>query len=369
MKVFFIVPYPTEGASNRFRVEQYLPYLEGKGVKFKVRPFITSEFYRILYKKGHNLKKTILFILSLFNRLIDIFRLLSYDIIFIHRESSPFGPPVFEWIVSKIRKSIIYDFDDAIFLKNVSPSNKFLSVFKNPGKVEKIIKMSDHIIVSNKYLLDYTKKLNSRVSIIPTPIDTEKFICNECINPTKNKNKIVVGWIGSITTAGYLKTLYPIFSRLSKKYNYTLKIVGAGVLIDLSGVNIESKEWELESEYDDYRSLDIGVYPLPDDEWAKGKAGFKTICYMAVGVPCVASPIGMNKEIIQDGVNGFLSNSEDEWLEKLSLLIENPELRKKIGLAGRKTVEKKYSVNVNAPRYLEVLRSVYEVYQSGLRGS
>jgi len=124
-------------------------------------------------------------------------------------------------------------------------------------------------------------------------------------------------------------------------------------------VNVENKEWRLENEYEDYKSLDIGVYPLPNDEWAKGKAGFKAIYYMAAGVPCVASPVGMNKEIIQDGVNGFLANSEEEWLEKISLLIENPELRKKIGLAGRKTVEERYSVKVNAPRFLKVLQFVY----------
>lgn len=359
MKIFFIVPYPTEGPSNRFRVEQYFPYLEKQGIEFKVRPFISSGFYKILYKKGYNLKKTIFFTISLFNRFIDLVRLLPYDVIFIHRESCSFGLPVFEWIISKMKKHIIYDFDDAIFLKNISPSNKFLSLFKYPGKVKKIIKMSDHIIVSNKYLENYAKKFNPKVSVIPTPIDTEKFLFDGSKNLTVNKNKIVIGWIGSSTTATYLRALYSACSRLSEKYDYTFKIVGAGVEIDLPGVDVENKEWRLEGEYEDYKSLDIGVYPLLDDEWAKGKAGFKAICYMAAGVPCVASPVGVNKEIIEDGVNGFLANTEEEWIEKLSFLIENPVLCEKVGLAGRKTVEERYSVKVNAPRYLEVLQSVY----------
>ena len=360
MKVFFIVPYPTEGASNRFRVEQYFPYLEKQGIEFRIRPFIPSDFYKILYKKGYKVKKAIFFIVSLFNRLIDLFRMPPYDIIFIHRECSPLGPPVFEWIISKMKKPIIYDFDDAIFLKNVSFPSRFLSLFKYPSKVGKIIKMSNYIIVSNKYLQNYSKKFNSRVSVIPTPIDTEKFIFGGSGNVAVDRNNMVVGWIGSATTAGYLKTLYPVFSKLAKKYSYRLKVVGVGTEIDIPGVDVENKEWRLESEYEDYRSLDIGVYPLPDDEWAKGKAGFKAIYYMAAGIPCVASPVGMNKEIIEDGVNGFLANSEEEWIEKLSLLIENPELRERIGLAGRKTVEERYSVEVNAPKYLEVLRSVYE---------
>jgi len=130
VKIFFIVPYPTEGPSNRFRVEQYLPYLEKQGIEFRIRPFISSNFYKILYKKGYNLKKATFFILSLFNRFIDLFRILPYDIIFIHRECCSIGPPVFEWIISKMKKSVIYDFDDAIFLKNVSSSNKFLSLLK-----------------------------------------------------------------------------------------------------------------------------------------------------------------------------------------------------------------------------------------------
>jgi len=353
MKILFIVPYSTEGASNRFRVEQYLPYLDREGIKYDVRPFVSSQFYKILYSKGQGVKKIAYFIQAFLRRMIDVIASIRYDIIFIHREACPFGPPFFEWLIYSLGKPIIFDFDDAIFLQNYNLANKFYRFLKFPSKTKEIIKMSSGVTVPNIFLKEYACKFNRYVYIIPTPIDTDKFKRSDRLF-----DKPAIGWIGSFTTAPYLKVIFNIMQRLSRKYDFTLKIFGAGEAIDMPGVRVENYDWYLDKEVEYFQSIDIGIYPLADTLWAQGKAGFKAIQYMSVGVPVVASSIGMNKEIIQDGVSGFLVSSDQEWFDRISQLIEDPSLRQKMGLAGRRVVEEKYSVKINAPKYLEILKRV-----------
>ena len=284
---------------------------------------------------------------------MDIFRLYNYDLIFIHRESCPFGPPIFEWLIYKLKKPIIFDFDDAVFLPNFNPVNSFYRFLKSQTKTKKIVRMSKKIIVSNGFLEEYARRFNSRVYVIPTPIDTEKFrpLCE------KKRKDLIIGWIGSPTTFSYLSIIFEPIQKLSRKYEFIFKIIGAGTPVFIPGVKIENYEWNLKKEVENFQSIDIGVYPLPDTEWVKGKAAFKAIQYMAVGVPVVASPVGMTNEIIQDDVNGFFAKSNEEWVEKISRLIESLDLRKKIGFAGRRTVEEKFSVKENARKYLKILRS------------
>jgi len=274
----------------------------------------------------------------------------SYDLVFIHREACPFGPPIFEWLIYKFNKPTIYDFDDAIFLQNYNLANRFYRFLKFPSKTKEIIKMASRVIVPNMFLREYAYKFNEHVYIIPTPIDTDRFKMAE-----KSSNKLVIGWVGSFTTAPYLKIVFNAMQQLSKKYDFVLKIFGAGEIISISGVKIENHDWHLKEEVEYFQSIDIGIYPLIDTLWARGKAGFKAIQYMAIGVPVVASSIGMVKDFIEDGVNGCLVKTEEEWVEKISKLIEDPNLRRKIGLAGRKTVEEKYSLKLNAFKFLEVI--------------
>lgn len=354
MKILFIVPYSTEGASNRFRVEQYLSYLDKEGIKYDIRPFVSSRFYKMLYSRKKRVKKMIYFIQAFFNRIVDVIRLRRYDLVFIHREACPFGPPIFEWLMYKFKKSIIYDFDDAIFLQNYNLANRFYRFLKFPSKTKKIIKMASGVIVPNIFLKEYACKFNKHVYIIPTPIDTDRFKMAE-----KYSDKLAIGWVGSFTTAPYLKVIFNAMQQLSKKYDFILKVFGAGALINIPGVKIENHDWHLKEEVEYFQSIDIGIYPLIDNLWARGKAGFKAIQYMAVGVPVVASSVGMVKDFIKDGVNGFLVNSDEEWVKKLSDLMEDEALRKKIGLEGRKTVEEKFSMQVNAPKYLEIINKVY----------
>ena len=356
MRVLFIVPYSTEGASNRYRIEQYLDYLTRHGVTYEIRPFAFPAFYRILYRRKKHLLKVFYFLLSFCCRFRDVWDARSFDLVFIHREACPIGPPLFEWLFFKMGKPIIYDFDDAIFLQSFSYANRLVRFFKFPRKTKWIVQWSDHVIVCNRYLYNYARRFNPHVTIISTAIDTDRYRPRS----KAQSRPLTVGWIGSHITAPYLEALYPVFTQLSQRHDFILKIVGAGEEVHLPGVRVENKEWRLEEDVSDFQSLDIGVYPLPDDEWSLGKSAFKLIQYMTVGVPSVVSPIGMNTEIVKEGENAFFAQSHSEWVEKLTMLLEDVSLREKMGLKGRQIVEERFSVRANAGRLLEVLERVYK---------
>ena len=357
MKVLFIVPYPTEGPSNRYRVEQYLPYLAARGISYSVRPFISTDFFKILYKGGNQIRKSLYFLSAVVKRLVDLINVSKYDVVFVHIESLPIGPAVLEWLFSKLGKPIIYDFEDAVYLKNFKSTNKFMIFLRYPDKFYQILNLSSRVIVCNKYMRDFTRRYNDNIAVIPTSIDTEKFKLKDF---GSNNKKPIIGWIGSHTTSYHLKPLINVFTRLAKKYDFSLKIIGGREDFAIPGVNVINEKWSLEKDVENFQNLDIGIYPLPDEERAVAKTPFKTIQYMSVGVAPVVSRVGGNTEIIQDGMNGFLASDEEEWFQRLSVLIENPNLRKSLGFAGRKTVEERYSLKVNAPKFLEILKHTYD---------
>lgn len=355
MNVLFWVPYPSDGPSNRYRIEQYLPYLEESGIGYSLRPFWSPAAFKALYKSGHNLLKFHFFILGTIRRILDLFTLFLYDVIFIHREAYPLGGAFFESIVVFLGKPMIFDFDDAIFLSFISKSNSFIERFKDFSKIKYIIGKSRYVIAGNSYLYDFASKYNPSTFLIPTAINTAQYSPDEQRLSSMDKREIVIGWIGSVTTLDFLANLRNVFKVLTERYqNLKIKVVGGKFLSD-TNINIISKEWAFDEEKDDLKGFDIGIMPMPDNEWSKGKCGFKAILYMSMAIPCVSSSVGVAKEIIIDGENGFLADTEDEWIKKLSRLIEDAELRKKMGLSGRRLVEEKFSICANAPKFLELI--------------
>lgn len=356
MKILFWVPYPKEGASNRYRVEQFLPTLENAGIEYDLHPFWNSAAFRILYKDGRYLRKFYFFVIGTFFRLVDILNIFNYDFVFIHREAFPIGCVFLEGILSKLKKPFIFDFDDAIFISSSSIPNSFIEKLKNPQKINKIIKLCECVIAGNGYLADFALRYNSNVSIIPTSIDTDKYYPMH----SRRDDRVTIGWIGSITTLHFLKLLNNVFLGLSRRFpQLKLMIIGGNFSLD-GFSDITCIPWSMENEISEMKSFDIGIMPMPDNEWTRGKCGFKAILYMSMAIPCVCSAVGVNKEIIISGENGFLAETEDEWMSKLSLLIEDCQLRKRIGLAGRAIVEERYSVKVNAPKFLEIIQMVYQ---------
>ena len=354
-KVLFWVPYPAEGASNRYRVGQYLPYLKKAGIDFALHPFWSCRAYRILYRPGLFLHKLFYFILGTFSRIKDVLIIKKYDIVFIHRESYPVGGAFFEKILSLLNKQFMFDFDDAIFLPAISQSNAFIEGFKRPEKIAGIVRMSSHVIAGNNYLADFAGRHNPAVSVIPTVLDTDTYYPLA----KKQNGRVVIGWIGSATTLSFLDMMRGVFDALLRKYsNITIKIVGGEFFMN-EFKHVISKPWSMEEELADLRSFTIGIMPMPDNYWTMGKCGFKAISYMSMGIPSVCSAVGVNKEIISDGLNGFLASDAAEWINKLSLLISDSGLREAMGIAARRTIEDKYSLKVGVPRFLEIVKKVY----------
>ena len=282
-----------------------------------------------------------------------LFTVSSYDFVFIHREAAPIGPPVFEWIMAKVfQKRIIYDFDDAIWLTDKKNESWIEKGIRWRGKVASITKWSYKVSAGNAYLADYAKCFNKNVVVNPTTIDTENV--HKATKRRSSTDRIVIGWTGSHSTLKYLKEIEEVLSSIEQKFPNVFFFVIADKAPNLNLKRFEFKTWSLETEVTDLAQFDIGVMPLPDDEWAKGKCGFKALQYMAVEIPAVASPVGVNILIIKPGVNGFLATTPLEWEKSLTLLIEKESLRTEFGKKGRLMVEQHYSVESNKKNFQDL---------------
>ncbi|MGI8733559.1 MAG: glycosyltransferase family 4 protein [Pyrinomonadaceae bacterium] len=361
MRLLAIVPsvYDTS-PGQRFRLEQWEPYLRNLGVEITYEPFEDPELSATPHKPGKVTRKMRLIARAVGRRASLLRKLRNYDAVYVFREAALFGPPIFERLGHRSGVPLIFDFDDAVFVPYVSPSNGYLSYLKFPAKTKTICRLATHVIAGNPYLADYARQTNDNVSIVPTTIDTEKYE----VVPRKDNSVPVIGWSGSFSTVQHLDSLARALRRLAQKENFRLLVIGTSVY-KIDGVDVEALPWRSATEVSDLRQIDIGIMPLPDEAWSRGKCGLKALQYMALGIPTVCSPVGVNSEIIQDSVNGFLAATEDEWVTKLSQLLHDAKLRARLGAAGRETVEAKYSAAVQAPRVYEILRSV--VAEAGAR--
>ncbi len=354
MKILAIVPslYDTS-PGQRFRLEQWEPLLKERNAEITYLPFETEDLKKILHQNGNTLKKVRGVLEGMKRRRDKLKSLEQFDAIYVFREAALLGPAWFERRIARSGIPMVFDYDDAIFESYQSPSNGYLSYLKFPAKTGEICKISAHIMAGNQYLADYAKQFNDKVSIIPTTIDTEKYQVVE----KEDSEKVTIGWSGSFSTVQHLDTIREILQELAGQEKFRLQVIGTPSY-EISGVDVKALKWQSETEVEDLRKIDIGVMPLPDDQWSKGKCGLKALQYMALGIPTICSSVGVNSTIIRDGENGFLADSKKEWIEKLKKLLNSAELRKKIGLAGRETVEKSYSAISQAPRVFEVFESV-----------
>ena len=354
MRVLFLVPYPTEAPSNRLRVEQYFPYLRQHGVEPILRPFMSSDLYNIRYAPGSMARKVASLGASTASRFFDVRRADRADLLFVHRETFPVGGPFIEELLARRGRPLIFDFDDAIYLLNTGVMSRTVGLLKRPSKTARIINLATTVIAGNENLKAYASLYNRNITVIPTPVDTDVFAPRPDREPS-NRGKVVIGWMGSNTTAPYLKMVGDALAVVARRYpNVEVRAIGGSYVPPVTP-SLTVRRWTLEGELDDLHGFDIGIMPMPDTEWTRGKCGFKALLYMSCGVPPVCSPVGLTTEIVQDGENGLLATTTDEWIDKLSMLVEDPAVRRRMGQAGRQTVEEKYSLTTHAPRFLETL--------------
>ncbi len=292
-------------------------------------------------------------ILGFLSRLQLSFQVNKYDAVLIHKEVFPFGPPLFESIIATKKQNLIYDMDDA-FWTHPPQFEQLGKRLRDPKKIQKIIQMSSKILAGNKFIAEYAQRYNPNVVHFPTVLDTDYY---EPRNEVDDEF-VTIGWVGRWSSQSYLERLLPVFTDLINKYqNLKFRFIGISSDFCMPGVPFERIDWSLQNEITDLIPIDIGIMPLPDDEYSRGKCGFKLLQYMALGIPSIASPVGVNQEIIQNGANGFLASSNEDWFDNLSLLIENKEMRYALGMNGRKTVENHYSLKMYSPELLRILNS------------
>ncbi len=357
-RLLILCPYPKGCAgSQRFRFEQYLGVLELAGIHVTQRAFLTMWGWGVVYKKGFTLLKIIATLWGFVQRCALLITLYKYDLVMIHREASPLGPPIFEWWTARIaKKKIIYDFDDAIWIKNTS--NPWISWFKNPEKTSLICKWSSMVYVGNQYLADYATLHNDNVVIIPTTIDTEH---HHNITKKHVKNKtggaVCIGWTGSHSTLPYLKGVEGALKEIQHKHNICFKIIADKAPLGLT-IPFDFEEWNLADEIDQLQDIDIGIMPLPNEEWAKGKCAFKALQYLSLGIPCVASPVGTNKNVVLANQTGLLAETKNEWIQAIECLLLDHALRGRLGEAGREHVLQRFSVLSQQAAYVHNINNL-----------
>ncbi|MEO6453692.1 MAG: glycosyltransferase [Ginsengibacter sp.] len=351
-KILFIVQSPAGiSPSQRFRLELYKGILKENNIVFDVQSFIDESTRKIIYQEGYYFQKIFGVIKGFSKRLIGLLKVPQYDFIVVYREASPVGPPVFEWIYTHIfRKKLIFDFDDSIWVPLVSDNNRWIRFTKCSWKIKYICRWSYKISVGNMYLYNYAVKYNSNSILNPTCVDTEY---RHNTLKSHDTEKVCIGWTGTFSTLVYLNQIVGVLQELEEKYSFDFIVIAdKNPQLPLKGFKF--LKWNKETEITDLLQINIGIMPLSDTEFERGKCGFKIIQFLALGIPGVASPVGVNKNIIEENVNGFLCNSNEQWYLALEMLLNNKTLREKMGMAGRDKVEKNYSIKSNAANFLSL---------------
>ncbi len=337
--------------STRFRVLQYLPFFEREGIRVKV--------FTLPCFGGSKIAEWLEIFLQGLVRRWQLRHVHEFDGIIIQKGLTPWRARGLAKTFLAAGKPFILDIDDAVFLKVYSVQfPALLRCLQDAQEPLKLMRTAAHIIAGNSYLAQNAASHNPACTVIPTVIDTGKYQPG----PSHSNSRLVIGWSGSTGTNIYVNEILPILEALAEKHAFDFHVMSSS----LRGIRFGEKKkygfrflkWSEEAEVESLRTFDIGVMPLADDAWSRGKCGSKALLYMAMGIPPVCSPVGVNTEIIRDGENGFLASSPAQWIEKIRLLLENSELRRKMGQEARRTVEEKYSVQSQFPVLKRTLERV-----------
>lgn len=356
LRVLVLLPYPVGHApSQRFRIEHFLGDLRSLA-EVDVDSFLDEDGWAILYKPGRYFAKAGAIARGFVVRYRRLFTLRRYDAVWVHRETAPIGWPVYGWLLTQVfRRKVFFEFDDAIWMPNVSDSNRVFSVIK-PYRNARFMMQSAHCnVAGNEWLADFARQLNPNSVCIPTVVDTDK-VHNRVQNQATDDP--VIGWTGSHSTLGYLESLIPLLEEVYRIQRFKLRVISDRKPA-FSFPELDYVPWSASSEGDDLLGMHIGLMPLPDADWARGKCGLKLIQYMAMGIVPVASAVGVNPEIVAHTVNGYLCSSAAEWKDALLRLLTEHEHRQALARNCRGAVIDRYSVNSQRHKFLHLFTELH----------
>jgi glycosyltransferase involved in cell wall biosynthesis len=353
LRVLAICAFPVEAAATRFRLKQFVDPLNERGIDLEIVPFLSSEQFNTLYRSGSLTPKAASMGVAVLKRVAQTLKVRRYHVLLVQREAMIFGPGLFEWLYQKLGDMpMVLDLDDATYVRYVSPTyGRMGNVLKSFGKTDNLIRRASVVTCGNRFIAEHATSIGTPAVIVPTVVNPDEYRPIE----VRTESEIpTLGWIGTHSTFPFLEGLFPVFEKLAQKHNLRLKIVGAGRDIpEIRGLQLVNCDWNLSREVEDFRSLDIGLYPIrvtssANEEWIRGKSGFKAVQYMAVGIPFVMSPVGICEEMGEPGKTHFNANSEDDWYTCLNMLLSDKDMRLRMGSAGREHALANYSLEQHA---------------------
>lgn len=357
MKAIYFTKTNEQGPSSRYRAYQYLPYLDQAGIEHVVYPLFGKTYWRLLAiptRIGRVLPMMAYVAVCFLRRAQQLLTITRTDLVVIEGQLFPYLPPIVEQVLANSGYKLVIEFDDAIYLTRFHQS-----------KLPQLLRISTGNIVGNRALAEYARRHASIVHVVPTVVDTTRFAPPKLRRGNRNGRGMpppTIVWIGLPYNFSYLNILIPALRRIKREFRAIFRVISSRPPV-LTGIEVDFVPWDYETEVAHLQVCQIGVMPLPDNEWARGKCGLKLLQYMSMGMASVASPVGVNREIVRNGVNGFLASTQDEWYESLLRLCEDPLLRTRVGQEARKTVVEGYSLAVWAPRLIACYRSLSDTSQ------
>ncbi|MCC6644467.1 MAG: glycosyltransferase family 4 protein [Polyangiaceae bacterium] len=365
MRLLALATYPTGAACTRFRLTAYLPHLRAAGVDVDFVPFLTDEVFRGFYGARGKVDKALSIAAALARRVALLARAGRYDAVFVQREAMLVGPALVERALSEvIGLPLVFDFDDAIWMtdpaqQKVSSAPLAARLLKSPQKTLDIVRRARRVIAGSDHLAGWARRQHGDVVVLPTvvPRDAWRPLPGRLDGAWVDGHDVpVIGWVGTHSTATHLDLVLPALARLAREgRRFKVRLVGASRQLELPGVEVESVPWSLAREIEDFQRIDVGVAPLVDDAWSRGKCGFKQVQYFACGVPHVGSPVGGAGELTRHDDNGLIATTDDEWAAALGRLLDDRALRARLATAARRDVDERLSIEAQAPAFVRAV--------------
>jgi glycosyltransferase involved in cell wall biosynthesis len=318
-------------------------------------PSIGRNLMSLLHRPGYNVSKAAMTLAAFPRRVIEALSTRSYNAVLIHRAITIAGPAFLERIVHRLGRPVIFDFDDAIYLLHTTNANRRLGWLKFPRRTELLCRISNHVVAGNSYLAGYARRYNDSVTVIPTSVDIDRYRPAQ----PRSEGPVIIGWTGSSTSQAHLEMFAPVLAALASRPDIEIRVL-SDKKPSLPGIGFTWRPWSAKSEVKEMAAFHIGIMPMPDNEWSRGKCSLKALLYMAMGIPAVCSPVGANREIITHRENGLLPRSLDEWVASIYELADDPALRSRIGASARRTVEQRFSAAHSADLLARVIRDAVQ---------